>query len=164
MIMMMMMMILISITGIRFFWSKLSVVHTYDANANASSLKYVVEMTIANQGFDPDYNDLNSPKRRVLILQLEFSLRNVFIIEAVRIIRFFEGSLGIEYELQFDSSSDATNASIRNELIKANGTNELGFLQLGRISVVEIEPTTPPTSATTTIQDASSGKHHFRSN
>lgn len=116
-------------------------------------------MTVVNRVFDQAYNDLESPKTRALILELNILLRAFFIrlkVRRNRYKRFFEGSLGIEYELEFDSSSNATNASIRNELIKANGTNELEFLQLGRISVVEIEPTTPPTSAATTTQAAPS--------
>ena len=124
-------------------------------------------MTIVNRVFDQAYNDLESPKTRALILELNILLRALFTrlkVRRNRYKRFFEGSLGIEYELEFDSSSNATNASIRNELIKANGTNELEFLQLGRISVVEIEPTTPPTSAATTTQAAPSGKRHFGSN
>lgn len=61
----------------------------------------------------------------------------------------------MEYELEFESSTNVTNATVENEFVNANTTSDLQFLQFGKISAVEAEPTLLPTG---TLATPSSGK------
>ena len=109
-------------------------------------------ITVRNREFIDDYMDLQAPKTRVLIVELTAELVRFFkgifgdSFEGIIIISLFEGSVGVNFELSLKPSSNVTNTTVVEELQNANGTQALGFLQLGEISAVEqIQPTTQGT-------------------
>lgn len=57
--------------------------------------------------------------------------------------------------MEFDPSTNVTNATVENEFVNANSTRDLDFLEFGRISALEAEPTILPTS---TLVVPTSGK------
>ena len=112
-------------------------------------------ITVRNRDFIEDYRNLQSPKTRALIQELTAELVRFFkelygdSFEGIVIIRLFEGSVGVNFELSLKPSSNVTNTTVVEELQNANGTQALGFLQLGEISAVEqIQPTTQVTVMT----------------
>jgi len=112
-----------------------------------------VTVTIRDRTYDPAYDDINSPKSRALIVELtaiigSFCRRTFRFFVTIRIIRFFPGSVGVDYDLVFQPTSTVTSNSIVEEFQKANATKELEFLVLGRLSAREVVPTTPPTLPT----------------
>ena len=109
-------------------------------------------ITVRNREFIDDYRDLQAPKTRVLIVELTAELVRFFkgifgdSFEGIIIISLFEGSVGVNFELSLKPSSNVTNTTVVEELQNANGTQALGFLELGEISAVEqIQPTTQGT-------------------
>ena len=111
-----------------------------------------MKITVRNREFIDDYEDLQAPKTRVLIVQLTEELVLFFkgkfgdSFEEIKIISLFNGSVGVNFELSLKPSSNVTNATVVKELQTANGTQALGFLELGEISAVEqIQPTTQMT-------------------
>ena len=122
-------------------------------------------MTITNKVFIPAYEDIGSPRSRALILELDvilvpFCRRRFLFFRRIRYKRFFFGSLGVDYELEFDPSTNVTNATVENEFVSANTTSDLDFLEFGRISAVEAEPTILPTSTLATPSAGKSGKRY----
>ena len=116
-------------------------------------------ITVRNREFIADYKDLQSPKTRVLIVELTAELVRYFkgmfgdSFEGIIIISLFEGSVGVNFELSLKPSSNVTNTTVVEELQNANGTQALGFLELGEISAVEqIQPTTQATVMTSPAQ------------
>ena len=112
-------------------------------------------ITVRNRDFIEDYRNLQSPKTRALIQELTAELVRFFkelygdSFEGIVIIRLFEGSVGVNFELSLKPSSNVTNTTVVEELQNANGTQALGFLQLGEISAEEqIQPTTQVTVMT----------------
>ena len=112
-------------------------------------------ITVRNREFIDDYGDLQAPKTRVLIVELTAELVRFFkgifgdSFEGIIIISLFEGSVGVNFELSLKPSSNVTNTTVVEELQNANGTQALGFLELGEISAVEqIQPTTQMTVMT----------------
>ena len=112
-------------------------------------------ITVRNRKFIDDYRNLQSPKTRALIQELTAELVRFFkglygdSFEGIVIISLFEGSVGVNFELSLEPSSNVTNTSVVEELKKGNGTQALGFLELGEISAVEqIHPTTQMTVMT----------------
>ena len=109
-------------------------------------------ITVRNREFIDDYRDLQAPKTRVLIAELIEELVRFFkglfgdSFEGIIIISLFKGSVGVNFELSLKPSSNVTNTTVVEELTKGNGTQALGFLELGEISAVEqIQPTTQVT-------------------
>ena len=109
-------------------------------------------ITVRNREFIDDYRDLQSPKTRVLIVELTAELVSFFkgifgdIFEGIRITSLFRSSVGVNFELSLKPSSNVTNTTVVEELKRGNGTQALGFLELGEISAVEqIQPTTQMT-------------------
>ena len=109
-------------------------------------------ITVRNRDFIDDYKDLQSPKTRVLIVELTAGLVRFFkgifgdSFEGITIISLFRSSVGVNFELSLKPSSNVTNTTVVEELQNANGTQALGFLELGEISAVEqIQPTTQMT-------------------
>ena len=109
-------------------------------------------ITIRNRRFIDDYSDLQSPKTRVLIVELTKELARFFkgifgdSFDGIIIISLFEGSVGVNFELSLKPSSNVTNTTVVEELKRGNGTEALGLLELGEISAVEqIQPTTQMT-------------------
>ena len=116
----------------------------------------VVIMTVRNRDFIEDYRNLQSPKTRALIQELTAELVRFFkglygdSFEGIVIISLFEGSVGVNFELSLEPSSNVANTTVVEELKRGNGTQALGFLELGEISAVEQipEPTTQMTVMT----------------
>ena len=109
-------------------------------------------ITVRNRDFIDDYRNLQSPKTRALIEELTADLFRFFkklygdSFEGIVIISLFEGSVGVNFELSLKPSSNVTNTTVVKELKRSNGSEELGFLELGEISAVEqIQPTTQMT-------------------
>ena len=109
-------------------------------------------ITVRNRDFIEDYRNLQSPKTRALIQYLTAKLVRFFkeifgdSFEGIIIIGFFEGSVGVNFELSLKPSSNVTNTTVVEELKRGNGTEALGLLELGEISAVEqIQPTTQMT-------------------
>ena len=112
-------------------------------------------VTITGRTYDLAYDDINSQKSRDLIAELTaiivpFCTRTFRFFVTIRIIRFFPGSIGVDYDLVFEPTSNVTNNSILEEFQNANATKELEFLVLGRLSAREVVPTTPPLTTVTT--------------
>ena len=114
-------------------------------------------ITVRNREFIDNYKNLQSPKTRVLIQELTAGLVRFFkgifgdSFEGIVIISLFEGSVGVNFELSLKPSSNVTNTTVIEELKNGNGTQALGFLELGEISAVEqIQPTTQMTVMTST--------------
>ena len=112
-------------------------------------------ITVRNRKFIDDYRNLRSPKTRVVIQELTAELVRFFkglygdFFEGIVIISLFEGSVGVNFELSLKPSSNVTNTTVIEELKNGNGTQALGFLELGEISAVEqIQPTTQMTVMT----------------
>ena len=112
----------------------------------------VVIITVRNRDFIEEYRNLQAPKTRVLIAELIEGLVRFFkgifgdSFEGIRIISLFPGSVGVNFELSLKPSSNVTNTTVVEQLKKGNGTDALGFLELGKISAVEqIQPTTQMT-------------------
>ena len=115
-------------------------------------------ITVRNREFIDDYRNLQSPKTRALIQELTAELVRFFkglygdSFEAIVIISLFEGSVGVNFELSFEPSSNVANTTVVEELKRGNGTQALGFLELGEISAVEqIQPTTQMTVMTSPV-------------
>ena len=109
-------------------------------------------ITVRNREFIDDYRNLQSPKTRALIQELTAELVLFFkglygdSFEGMVIISLFEGSVGVNFELSLEPSSNVTSTTVVEELKRGNGTQALGFLELGEISAVEqIQPTTQVT-------------------
>ena len=109
-------------------------------------------ITVRNREFIDHYRNLQAPKTRVLIVELTAELVRFFkglygdSFEGIVIISLFEGSVGVNFELSLEPSSNVTSTTVVEELKRGNGTDALGFLELGEISAVEqIQPTTQGT-------------------
>ena len=112
-------------------------------------------ITVRNREFIDDYRNLQSPKTRALIQELTAELVRFFkglygdSFEGIGITSLFEGSVGVNFELSLEPSSNVANTTVVEELKRGNGTQALGFLELGEISAVEqIQPTTQMTVMT----------------
>ena len=113
-------------------------------------------VTIISRNYDPAYDDINSQKSLILIAEITaiivpFCKRKFRFFVAIRIIRFFPGSVGVDYDLVFEPTSNVTNNSIVEEFQTANGTKELESLVLGKVSAREVVPTTPTVTTVTTL-------------
>ena len=112
-------------------------------------------ITVRNRDFIEDYRNFQSPKTRDLIQELTAELVRFFkglygdSFEGIVITSLFEGSVGVNFELSLEPSSNVANTTVVEELKRGNGTQALGFLELGEISAVEqIQPTTQMTVMT----------------
>ena len=112
-------------------------------------------ITVRNREFIEDYRNLQLPTTRALIQELIGELARFFkgrygdSFEGIEIISLFEGSVGVNFELSLKPSSNVTNTTVVEQLKRSNGTQALGFLELGEISAVEqIQPTTQMTVMT----------------
>jgi len=117
---------------------------------------FSVTVTITSRNYDPAYDDINSQKSRDLIVEitafLELFCRIKFrFFFSIRIIGIFPGSVGVDYVLVFEPTSNVTNNSIVDEFQTANGTKELEFLVLGKVSAREVVPSTPTVTTVTTL-------------
>ena len=91
-------------------------------------------ITVRNRDFIEDYRNFQSPNTRALIQELTAELVRFFkglygdSFEGIVIISLFEGSVGVNFELSLEPSSNVTNTTVVEELKRVNGTQALGFL------------------------------------
>ena len=108
-----------------------------------------------DQGYKEEYDDINSNESRAFIEDLDSKLKPFFkkkFPDLIKIIykRFFNGSVGVDYELLFPTTSNVTDGNIVQALREGNGTNDLRFLRLtGDITVTKqvVQTTAVPTTA-----------------
>ena len=113
-----------------------------------------------DQDYKEDYDDINSPKSRVLITVLDSILKPFFKKKfpdfiVINYKRFFKGSVGVDYELLFPTTSNVTSGNIVQALREGNGSSELGFLRLtGDITVTKqvVQTTAAPTATKGNLQ------------
>ena len=110
-----------------------------------------------DQEYKEEYDDINSNESRALITVLDSKLK-VFLKkefpDLIDIIykRFFKGSVGVDYELLFPTTSNVTDGNIVQALREGNGTNDLGLTLTGDITVTKqvVQTTAAPTTAAPT--------------
>ena len=120
--------------------------------------KFVVVVTLAKRTFVDEYNDINSPSSRALIVELTvifvpYFKRTFPLFVRIIFIRFFPGSVGVEFDMLLEPTSNTTNRTIVQELQNANRSAELQFETLGKITAREVLPdigTTPSATPTPT--------------
>ena len=113
-----------------------------------------------DQDYKKEYDDINSPRSRVLITVLDSKLKPFFKKKfpdfiVINYKRFFKGSVGVDYELLFPTTSTVTNGNIMQALREGNGSSELGFLRLtGDITVTKqvVQTTAAPTATKGKLQ------------
>ena len=111
-----------------------------------------------DQDYKEEYDDINSQESRAFIRDLDSKLESFFkkkFPDLIKIIykRFFKGSVGVDYELLFPTTSTVTDGNIVQALREGNGTNDLRFLRLtGDITVTKqvVQTTAAPTTAAPT--------------
>ena len=110
-----------------------------------------------DQDYKEDYDDINSQESRAFIKDLDSKLKPFFkkkFPDLIKIIykRFFKGSVGVDYELLFPTTSTVTDGNIVQALREGNGTNDLGLTLTGDITVTKqvVQTTAAPTTAAPT--------------
>ena len=111
-----------------------------------------------DQRYNWDYNDINSPTSRAFITVLDSKLKPFFKekfpdLKDIIYKRLFNGSVGVDYELLFPTTSNVTDVKIVQALKEGNGSSALGFLRLtGDITIKKqvVQTTEAPTTAATT--------------
>lgn len=108
--------------------------------------------------FNPLYNEISSPESLALISELKrifvpFLKKRFDKFLAIIFKRFFRGSIGMEFDISFRPTSNASNISIVEAFEEGNTTKELASLIIiGGIAVTEQFPFTQ-----TTVQSPSAG-------
>ena len=110
-----------------------------------------------DQDYKEEYDDINSNESLTFIADLDSKLQPFFknkFPDLIKIIykRFFEGSVGVDYELLFPTTSNVTDGNIVQALREGNGTNDLGLTLTGDITVTKqvVQTTAAPTTAAPT--------------
>ena len=110
-----------------------------------------------DQGYKEEYDDINSNESLTFIADLDSKLKPFFkkkFPDLIKIIykRFFKGSVGVDYELLFPTTSTVTDGNIVQALREGNGTNDLGLTLTGDITVTKqvVQTTAAPTTAAPT--------------
>lgn len=101
--------------------------------------------------FNPSYNEISSPESLALISELNrvfvpfFQKRFQNFLEII-FKRFFQGSIGMDFDILFRPTSNVSNTSIVEAFVEGNRTKELASLTiLGGITVTEQLPATQST-------------------
>ena len=101
-----------------------------------------------------DFNDITSPLAVAFISVVKSSLENYCTIKfgndflEIIITRLFQGSVGIDFDMVFQPTSNVSNSSIVQVLKAGNGSKELEYLSIvGDISVTEKLPVTAQTTS-----------------
>ena len=112
-----------------------------------------------DQDYKEDYDDINSQESRAFIKDLDSKLKPFFkkkFPDLIKIIykRFFQGSVGVDYELLFPTTSTVTDGSIVQALREGNGTNDLNLTLTGDITVTKqvVQTTAAPTATKGNLQ------------
>ena len=110
-----------------------------------------------DQDYKEEYGDINSNESLTFIADLDSKLKPFFkkkFPDLIKIIykRFFKGSVGVDYELLFPTTSTVTDGNIVQALRAGNGTNDLGLTLTGDITVTKqvFQTTAAPTTAAPT--------------
>ena len=110
-----------------------------------------------DQDYKEEYDDINSNESLTFIADLDSKLQPFFkkkFPDLIKIIykRFFKGSVGVDYELLFPTTSNVTDGNIVQALREGNGTNDLGLTLTGDITVTKqvVQTTAAPTTAAPT--------------
>ena len=110
-----------------------------------------------DQVYKEEYDDINSNESLTFIADLDSKLQPFFkkkFPDLIKIIykRFFKGSVGVDYELLFPTTSNVTDGNIVQALREGNGTNDLGLTLTGDITVTKqvVQTTAAPTTAAPT--------------
>ena len=110
-----------------------------------------------DQDYKKEYDDINSNESLTFIADLDSKLQPFFkkkFPDLIKIIykRFFKGSIGVDYELLFPTTSNVTDGNIVQALREGNGTNDLGLTLTGDITVTKqvVQTTAAPTTAAPT--------------
>ena len=110
-----------------------------------------------DQDYKEEYDDINSNESLTFIADLDSKLQPFFkkkFPDLIKIIykRFFKGSVGVDYELLFPTTSTVTDGNIVQALREGNGTNDLGLTLTGDITVTKqvVQTTAAPTTAAPT--------------
>ena len=101
--------------------------------------------------FQPIYREITSPESLALISELNrifvpfFKKRFENFLEIIY-KRFFQGSIGMDFDVLFQTTSNVSNSSIVEALEEGNGTTQLAFVVItGDITVTEQLPVTQTT-------------------
>ena len=112
-----------------------------------------------DQDYKEDYDDINSQESRAFIKDLDSKLKPFFkkkFPDLIKIIykRFFKGSVGVDYELLFPTTSIVTDGNIVQALREGNGTNDLNLTLTGDITVTKqvVQTTAAPTATKGNLQ------------
>ena len=112
-----------------------------------------------DQVYKEDYDDINSQESRAFIKDLDSKLKPFFkkkFPDLIKIIykRFFKGSVGVDYELLFPTTSTVTDGNIVQALREGNGTNDLNLTLTGDITVTKqvVQTTAAPTATKGNLQ------------
>ena len=112
-----------------------------------------------DQDYKEDYDDINSQESRAFIKDLDSKLKPFFknkFPDLIKIIykRFFRGSVGVDYELLFPTTSTVTDGNIVQALREGNGTNDLNLTLTGDITVTKqvVQTTAAPTATKGNLQ------------
>lgn len=104
-----------------------------------------------NKKFQPLYKEISSPETLALISELNrifvpfFKKRFENFLEIIY-KRFFQGSIGMDFDIIFQPTSNVSNSSIVEALEEGNGTTQLAFVVIiGDITVTEQLPVTQAT-------------------
>ena len=110
-----------------------------------------------DQDYKEEYDDINSNESLTFIADLDSKLQPFFkkkFPDLIKIIykRFFKGSVGVDYDLLFPTTSPVTDGNIVQALREGNGTNDLGLTLTGDITVTKqvVQTTAAPTTAAPT--------------
>ena len=112
-----------------------------------------------DQDYKEEYDDINSNESLAFIADLDSKLKPFFkkkFPDLIKIIykRFFKGSVGVDYELLFPTTSPVTDGNIVQALREGNGTNDLNLTLTGDITVTKqvVQTTAAPTATEGNLQ------------
>ena len=112
-----------------------------------------------DQVYKEEYDDINSNESLTFIADLDSKLQPFFkkkFPDLIKIIykRFFKGSVGVDYELLFPTTSNVTDGNIVQALREGNGTNDLNLTLTGDITVTKqvVQTTAAPTATKGNLQ------------
>lgn len=112
-------------------------------------------MTLREREYVPAYDNIESPRSRALIeevdpILLNYGKKTFPGFKGNKYKRIFRGSVGLDFDMIFEPTANVTSTNILQGFQKANGTEELNFITLGKITAVDVTPTTTPPTPTPT--------------
>ena len=112
-------------------------------------------MTLREREYVSNYDNIDSTRSRAFIeevnpILLDYGKKTFPGFKGNKYKRIFQGSVGLDFDMIFEPTTNVTSTNILQEFQKANGTEELNFITLGKITVVDVTPTTTPPTPTPT--------------